>query len=69
MPPNQIFKISGQIGQISGHLVNFRTLFKISGISGPRSGLIIKTIFSGAVDVTVLGQFQIETKSTATVSK
>jgi len=25
MPPNQIFKISGQTGQISGHLVNFRT--------------------------------------------
>jgi len=23
--PNQIFKISGQIEQISGHLVNFRT--------------------------------------------
>jgi len=32
MPLNQIFKISG-------HLVNFRTLFKISGISGPCSGL------------------------------
>jgi len=51
MPPNQIFKISGQIGQISGHLVNsghFRTLFKISGISGPRSGLLHSLGFHGA---------------------
>jgi len=46
MPPNQIFKISGQIGQISGHLVNFRTLFKISGISGPCSGLGFGVLYS-----------------------